>query len=216
MKDKIVTGIAGGEYGIRGFLDAYDPKTGKRLWRFWTVPGSGEKGNDSWTGDSWKRGGAPTWVTGSYDASTNLVYWGAGNPSPDWNGDVRKGDNLYSSSVVAVDADTGKLKWHFQFTPHDLHDWDATQVPVLVDAVFRGRQRKLMAGPIAMRSFTYSIARQASSCRANPLSNRPGRRDWMTREGRSAARTPPRAPKGRWSTLAYKEALTGTRPPTAR
>ncbi|HUQ90909.1 MAG TPA: PQQ-dependent dehydrogenase, methanol/ethanol family [Bryobacteraceae bacterium] len=144
VKDKVVSGVAGGEYGIRGFLDAYDPKTGKRLWRFWTVPGPGEKGNGSWSGDSWKRGGAPTWVTGSYDPSTNLVYWGTGNPSPDWNGDVRKGDNLYSSSVVAVDADSGKLKWHFQFTPHDLHDWDAVQVPVLVDAEFRGRQRKLM------------------------------------------------------------------------
>jgi alcohol dehydrogenase (cytochrome c) len=144
VKDKVIVGIAGGEYGIRGFLDAYDPRTGKRLWRFWTVPGPGEKGNDSWSGDSWKRGGAPTWITGSYDPSTNLVYWGTGNPSPDWNGDVRKGDNLYSSSVVAIDADTGLLKWHFQFTPHDLHDWDSTQVPVLVDAVFRGRERKLM------------------------------------------------------------------------
>ena len=144
VKDKIITGVAGGEYGIRGFLDAYDPRSGKRLWRFWTIPGPGEKGNDSWSGDSWKRGGAPTWVTGSYDPSTNLVYWGTGNPSPDWNGDVRKGDNLYSSSVVAVDADTGRLKWHFQFTPHDVHDWDATQVPVLVDAVFRGQQRRLM------------------------------------------------------------------------
>lgn len=144
LKDKIIVGIAGGEYGVRGFLDAYDPKTGKRLWRFWTVPGPGEPGHDTWSGDSWKTGGAPTWVTGSYDPALNLVYWGTGNPSPDWNGDVRKGDNLYSSSVIALDADSGKLKWYFQFTPHDLHDWDAVQVPVLIDAEFRGRPRKLM------------------------------------------------------------------------
>ena len=95
-------------------------------------------------GDSWETGGGPTWVTGSFDPKLNLVYWGTGNPAPDWNGDVRMGDNLYASSVIALDADTGKLKWHFQFTPHDVHDWDAVQIPVLVDAEFRGRQRKLM------------------------------------------------------------------------
>jgi len=144
LKDKIIVGIAGGEYGIRGFLDAYDPKTGKRLWRFWTVPGPGEKGNESWSGDSWKRGGAPTWVTGSYDPELNLIYWGTGNPSPDWNGDVRIGDNLYSSSVIAVDAGTGELRWHFQFTPHDVHDFDSVQVPVLADAEWQGKPRKLM------------------------------------------------------------------------
>lgn len=144
VKEKVVAGIAGGEYGIRGFLDAYDARTGRRVWRFWTIPGPGEKGHETWSGESWKTGGGPAWVTGSYDSSTNLVYWGTGNPSPDWNGDVRKGDNLYTSSVVALDADTGKLKWHFQFTPHDVHDWDAAQTPVLVDADFRGRRRRLM------------------------------------------------------------------------
>lgn len=144
VKDMVITGIAGGEYGVRGFLDAYDAKTGKRLWRFWTVPGKGEPGNESWAGDSWKTGGGPTWVTGSYDPATNMVYWGTGNPSPDWNGDVRMGDNLYTSSVVALDADTGKLKWYFQFTPHDVHDWDSVQVPVLVDGEFRGQKRKMM------------------------------------------------------------------------
>ncbi|MGH9631326.1 MAG: pyrroloquinoline quinone-dependent dehydrogenase, partial [Bryobacteraceae bacterium] len=144
VKDKIIVGISGGEYGIRGFLDAYDAKTGKRAWRFYTVPGPGEPGNETWEGDSWKTGGAPTWVTGSYDPGLNLIYWGTGNPSPDWNGEVRKGDNLYSSSVIAVDADTGKLKWHFQFTPHDVHDYDSVQIPVLVDAEFKGRSRKLM------------------------------------------------------------------------
>lgn len=147
VKDKIVVGIAGGEYGIRGFLDAYDARTGKRAWRFWTVPGPGEKGNDTWAGDSWKTGSAATWVTGAYDPETNLVLWGTGNPGPDWNGDVRKGDNLYSDSIVALDADRGALKWHFQFTPHDVHDWDSTEVPVLVDDEVRGRKRKLVLFP---------------------------------------------------------------------
>jgi alcohol dehydrogenase (cytochrome c) len=144
VKDMVITGIAGGEYGIRGFLDAYDQKTGRRRWRFWTIPGPGEKGNETWEGDSWQRGGGPTWVTGSYDPELNLVIWGTGNPSPDWNGDVRKGDNLYTDSAIALDADTGRLRWHFQMVPHDVHDWDAVQVPVLVDAEWRGRMRKLV------------------------------------------------------------------------
>lgn len=144
IEDKIIVGISGGEYGIRGFLDAYDAETGKRLWRFYTVPGPGEVGNDTWEGDSWKTGGAPTWVTGSFDPKLNLIYWGTGNPGPDWNGEVRKGDNLYSDSIIALDADTGKLQWYFQFTPHDVHDYDSTQVPVLVDTEFKGRQRKLL------------------------------------------------------------------------
>jgi alcohol dehydrogenase (cytochrome c) len=144
IQDKIIVGISGGEYGIRGFLDAYDAKTGERLWRFYTIPGPGDPGHETWEGDSWKTGGAPTWVTGSFDPQLNLIYWGTGNPSPDFNGEVRKGDNLFSSSVIALDANTGKLKWHFQFTPHDVHDWDACQIPVLVDREFRGRQRKLL------------------------------------------------------------------------
>jgi alcohol dehydrogenase (cytochrome c) len=144
VKDMVISGISGGEYGIRGFLDAYDIKTGKRRWRFWTIPAPGEKGSETWSGEAWKQGGGPTWVTGSYDAAQNLIIWGTGNPSPDWNGDVRPGDNLYSDSAIALDADTGKLKWYFQFVPHDVHDWDAVQVPVLVDAEFQGRQRKLV------------------------------------------------------------------------
>ena len=144
VKDMIITGISGGEYGIRGFLDAYDAATGKRKWRFWTIPGPGEPGNETWEGDSWKPGGGPTWVTGSFDPEQNLIIWGTGNPSPDWNGDVRKGDNLYSDCAIALDADTGKLKWHFQFVPHDVHDWDATQVPVLVDEEWEGQPRKLV------------------------------------------------------------------------
>jgi alcohol dehydrogenase (cytochrome c) len=147
VKDKIIVGMAGGEYGVRGFLDAYDARTGKRAWRFWTVPEPGEPGGDSWKGDSWKTGSAATWVTGAYDPGTNLVYWGTGNPGPDWNGDVRAGDNLYSDSLIALDADSGQLKWYFQFTPHDVHDWDATEVPVLVDGEVRGQKRKLVVFP---------------------------------------------------------------------
>jgi alcohol dehydrogenase (cytochrome c) len=145
--DKVISGIAGGEYGIRGFLDAYDAKTGELAWRFYTIPGEGEPHNDTWEDDSWKTGGAPTWITGAYDPDLNLVYWGTGNPGPDWNGEAREGDNLYSDSVVALDADTGELKWHFQFTPHDVHDWDATQIPILIDIEFDGRPRKLMLFP---------------------------------------------------------------------
>lgn len=145
VKDKIVVGISGGEFGIRGFIDAYDAKTGSRAWRFWTVPGPGEAGNDTWEGESWKTGGAATWVTGAFDPELNLLYWGTGNPAPDYNGDNREGDNLYSDSIVALDADTGTLRWFFQYTPHDLHDWDANQVPILFDAVVGGRPRKLVA-----------------------------------------------------------------------
>jgi alcohol dehydrogenase (cytochrome c) len=144
VKDMIITGVGGGEYGVRGYLDAYDAETGERRWRFYTIPGEGEPGNETWGGDSWRYGGAPTWVTGSYDPETNLVYWGTGNPGPDWNGDVRPGDNLYSDAVVAVDADSGELAWYYQFTPHDTHDWDATQVPVLADLEWEGEPRRLM------------------------------------------------------------------------
>jgi alcohol dehydrogenase (cytochrome c) len=144
LKGKVILGMAGGEYGVRGFLDAYDAKTGDRLWRFWTVPVAGEPGAETWAGESWKQGSSTTWVTGAYDPETNLVYWGTGNPGPDWNGDVRKGDNLYSDCIVALDADTGKLKWYFQFTPHDTHDWDSVQVPVLADGEVRGEPRRLV------------------------------------------------------------------------
>jgi alcohol dehydrogenase (cytochrome c) len=139
VEDKVLVGISGGEAGIRGFLDAYDARSAKRLWRFWTIPASGEPGNDTWAGDSWKTGGGATWLTGSYDPALRLVYWGTGNPAPDWNGESRKGDNLYTCSLVALEIDTGKLRWHFQFTPHDVHDWDANQIPVLVDRTIDGR-----------------------------------------------------------------------------
>jgi alcohol dehydrogenase (cytochrome c) len=144
VKNLVVTGTAGAEFGTRGFIDAYDADTGKRVWRFNTVPGEGEPGNDTWSGDSWKRGGASTWVTGTYDPELNLIFWGTGNPGPDMDGDVRRGDNLYSCSIVALDADTGTLKWYYQFTPHDVHDWDAISDPVLVDLSIEGRKVKAL------------------------------------------------------------------------
>jgi alcohol dehydrogenase (cytochrome c) len=144
VKDKVIVGVGGGEFGIRGFIAAFDVRTGKEAWRFYTIPGPGEPGHETWKGDAWKSGGGSVWVTGSFDPDLNLTYWGVGNPGPDWNPDQRPGDNLYSDSVVALDADTGKLKWHFQFTPNDAYDYDAVQVPVLVDMNWRGAAAKLM------------------------------------------------------------------------
>jgi alcohol dehydrogenase (cytochrome c) len=134
VKDLIVIGISGGEYGVRGFVDAYDAATGERKWRFYTVPGPGEPGHESWEGESWKVGGAPAWNTGTYDPATNQIFWPTGNPAPSNRGEGRAGDNLYSNSLLALNADTGKMNWYFQFTKHDEHDWDATQVPVMIDA----------------------------------------------------------------------------------
>ena len=144
LDGKIIVGVSGAETGIRGFVDAYDPKTGSRLWRTFTVPAHGEAGSETWGQDSWKTGGGSTWLTGSFDPDLNLLYWGTGNPAPDWNGDERQGDNLYTCSVLALNPDNGKMKWYFQFTPHDVHDWDSTETPVLVDRTFKGETRKLM------------------------------------------------------------------------
>lgn len=144
IKDKIIVGVAGGEYGVRGFLDAYDAKTGKRLWRFYSIPGPGEFGNDTWKGESWKTGSGATWLTGSYDPELDLLYWTIGNPGPDMDAEIRKGDNLFSCSVVAIDPNTGQRKWHYQFSPNDDHDWDANQDVILVDRIWQGQPRKLM------------------------------------------------------------------------
>jgi alcohol dehydrogenase (cytochrome c) len=165
IKGKVLIGVSGGEAGIRGFVDAYDAVSGKRSWRFWTVPAPGEPGHQTWPQDekfkdAWKTGGGSTWVTGSYDPELNLVYWGIGNPGPDWNADSRAGDNLYTCSLVALDGDTGALKWHFQFTPHDTHDWDSTHVPVLFESDVRGVKRKLVA--VANRNAFFYVLDRAS------------------------------------------------------
>ena len=149
IKDKVIVGTAGGDGGATGIIAAFDAKTGSEVWRFTTIPQPGEPGNETWSGDSWKRGGAAVWNTGAYDPESNLTYWGIGNPAPDWDGRQRLGDNLYSDCVVALDADSGKLKWYYQFTPHDEMDYDAAQVPVLADMQWPDRSgqsqlRKLM------------------------------------------------------------------------
>lgn len=143
--DLVYSGVAGGEFGAPGFIDAYDLKTGKRVWRINTVPTSGQPGVETWAGESWKSGGAPSWTTGAYDQETRTLFWTVGNPSPDWNGDKRAGDNLYSNSLLALDPLTGKMKWHFQFTPHDVWDYDGNTQIFLVDTVFDGKPVKAIA-----------------------------------------------------------------------
>ncbi|MDB6092076.1 MAG: Pyrrolo-quinoline quinone [Gammaproteobacteria bacterium] len=140
----VVSGIAGGDEGARGFVVAYDQTTGKELWRFWTVPNPGEPGSETWQGSAIHHPGGSTWMTGTYDQELHILYWPVGNPGPDLIGDDRLGDNLYTNSIVALDPDTGKLKWYFQFTPHDVHDFDAMAPPSLVDATWQGKPRKLM------------------------------------------------------------------------
>ena len=158
VKDKVIIGVAGGEYGIRGSIQAFDSATGKRAWQFYTVPAPQEPGGDSWSGDSWQRGGAPVWAPGSYDPDTDTVFFGTGNPAPDYDGPLREGDNLYSDSLLALDPGTGKLKWHFQFTPHDVHDWDSTHTPVIADLRIAGQLRKVVM--VANRNgFFYTLDR---------------------------------------------------------
>ena len=145
VKDKVLVGTSGGDDGVRGFVAAYDAQTGKEVWRFWTIPAPGEKGSESWpAGNAYLLGGGTAWMPGTYDPELNTLYWGTSNPAPDFDGSVRPGDNLYTSSLLALDPDTGKLKWYFQFNPHDLYDYDAVQTPVLVDANFKDKPRKLI------------------------------------------------------------------------
>ena len=144
VKDKVLVGTSGGDDGVRGFLAAFDTISGKLAWRLWTIPGPGEFGSSSWPGDSYLRGGGTTWMPGTYDPELNTLYWGTSNAAPDYDGSVRPGDDLYTASLLAIDPDTGKLKWYFQFTPHDLYDYDGVETPVLVDMQYEGKPRRLL------------------------------------------------------------------------
>lgn len=144
VKGKVLVGTSGGDDGVRGFVAAFDAESGKPVWRFWTVPAPGEPGSESWPGKSYLHGGGTTWLPGTYDPELDTLYWGTSNPAPDFDGGPRPGDDLYTDCVLALDPDTGKLKWYFQFTPHDLYDYDAVETPVLVDARYRGENRKLL------------------------------------------------------------------------
>jgi len=163
LDGKVIVGVSGAETGIRGFVDAYDSKSGKLLWRTYTIPAPGEPGFDTWgKGNGWQTGGGSTWLTGSYDPDLKLLYWTTGNPAPDWNADNRPGDNLYTDAVLALDPETGKMKWHFQFTPEDVHDWDSNQVVILFEGTVAGRERKLL-GQANRNGFYYVLDRETGA-----------------------------------------------------
>ena len=147
VKDVVITGVTGGDSAHRGYLNAFDVRTGRHRWRFWTIPGPGEPGHESWEGDSWKHGGGSTWITGTYDPELDLLYWAVGNPAADFYGEEREGDNLYTDSVVALDPDSGELKWHYQQIPHDVWDFDTAYEIVLLDLEVKGRKRKTLLNP---------------------------------------------------------------------
>lgn len=147
VKDVVITGVTGGDSAHRGYLNAFDARTGRHRWRFWTIPGPGEPGHDTWEGDSWRYGGGSTWITGTYDPELDLLYWAVGNPAADFYGEEREGDNLYTDSVVALDPDTGELKWHYQQIPHDVWDYDTAYEIVLLDIEVDGRPRKTILNP---------------------------------------------------------------------
>lgn len=158
VKDKIIVGTSGGDDGVRGFVAAYYAETGKLAWRFWTIPAPGEFGSNSWPGDLYLHGGGTTWMPGTYDGELNTLYWTTSNPAPDFEGSVRPGDDLYTDCLLALDPDTGKLKWYFQFTPHDLFDYDATETPVLINATYKGQPRRLLV-QANRNGFVYSLDR---------------------------------------------------------
>lgn len=145
VKNKVLVGTSGGDDGVRGFVAAYDAFSGKLAWRFWTIPAPGEPGSESWPGKLYLHGGGTTWMPGTYDPQLDTIYWGTSNPAPDFEGAVRPGKDLYTDCILALEPDSGKLKWYFQFTPHDLFDYDAVETPILIDAVYRGTERKLIA-----------------------------------------------------------------------
>ena len=216
-KDKIILGLASSEMGGRCFMAAFDAKTGKEVWRFDTVPKPGEPGNETWGNNSWEHGGAPMWTTGTYDPELNLTYWGTGNPVPGWNSVVRPGDNLYSDSVIALDVDTGKLKWYYQFTPGDPFDHDATQVPVLVDAKWQGQPRKLLF--FANRNgFYYVIDRVTGKFLLGKAFVKQNWNRVLTRTVSQSLTLTSRIPASKVSTLslALRAAPTGTRLPIVR
>jgi len=159
VKNKVITGVTGGERAHRGYISAFDAKTGQLVWRFYTIPGPGQPGSETWKGDSWKLGGGSSWFTGSYDPELNLVFWGVGNPSSDLYGGDRLGANLYTDSLVALDADTGELRWYFQETPHDVYDYDSNPEPLLIDARQNGRMRKLVVHS-SKNGFAYVLDRE--------------------------------------------------------
>ncbi len=169
LKNMVVTGVAGGEYGIRGFVDARDAVTGKEIWRFDTIPQPGQPGAETWEAGALKTGGGPTWLTGTFDPELNLVYWPVGNPSPNYNGSTRTGDNLYCDSVVALDADHGNLRWYFQFTPHDLFDWDATEILISFDKTVAGKHERFLS-QANRNAFYYVLDRENGHFRtARPI-----------------------------------------------
>jgi alcohol dehydrogenase (cytochrome c) len=161
VKDKAITGVAGAEYGIRGWIAATDLTNGKEVWRTYTIPGKGEPGNDTWKDsyDSWKTGGGSTWVTGSFDPQLNLIYWGVGNPGPDWDNAYRPGDNLYTDSTIALDADTGKIKWGYQHTPNDPYDYDSVAENVLADVPGPNGSTLKLALEADRNGFAYAVDR---------------------------------------------------------
>ena len=160
VNGKVIVGTSGGDDGVRGFVAAYDANTGKLAWRFWTIPAPGEFGSESWPKDLYLHAGGTTWMPGTYDPELNTLFWGTSNPSPDFDGGVRPGDDLYTDCVLALDPDTGKLKWHFQFTPHDLYDYDATETPILIDAAYQGQTRKLLV-EANRNGFLYVLDRES-------------------------------------------------------
>ncbi len=183
--DLVLSGIAGGEEGARGFVDAYKVSNGEHAWRFWTVPARGEKGSETWIGNAIDHACGATWLTGSYDAALGLTYWTVGNPCPDFNGDERKGDNLWTNSVVALDVKTGAMKWYFQFTPHDTHDWDANEPLILLDEPWEGRPRKLMVHADQNGFFFVLDRTDGKLLLATPM----GKQDWTGGYGKDGRPT---------------------------